>query len=1052
MSKIEATAAVDTTLMHLGLLFENVCLFKREEQIERVLRMLEFPRLLPKTFMLVGSPATAKTRFLASFSGLFHGQQLPVGIISCSPERQQVPFSLIIALLNKFLVTYSPMRIEQWVGPTLVMNPWLAWLFRTLQGTNNPPVPPEDPSVLYHGLEAMLMGILREAPHLGIIYNLHQGDAESLELLRAVQGRAKHGLRILATIELDAAGALPAELKLWKTVHPETIELPTIPLEALHEYLEEFGEEIVTDEMAEHLHLNGEGLLLRMEATLRAWVLNGTLTFNGDVWTYHAPPPEQRLLPRDEMFNERLAQIALLGTTSQAVLELLWELPAATTAEIVTRGRQLGHLRPAPEDDPDVVEVCDLDQRDYLVGLLTPELRQEMHRRIVTLFEHAAAREAQPGYAQFPLAYHMQAAGMGEEAKAYLRANQRSLQEILAETEEQTSDTPEFPGLQRWDLPPPDEVNDETADLIVKASTAIRLAAVQYHLYPLHCQPVRERTRQAMLSLERLLARRPSLIITFDGKTIAFDGIFMKRQELAVVTRDYARWMKEGCLHAIGIAHGIRSDEISRFLHTLVNHEPKAGVVGLLSKVASLNLLHLKVHTGFFTAPALADTVYDESLDDALTHSNILAFLVTGVTPEEAQAHLDHLGQVGAQEGDADGTAGNTDDFTVTRATWAALPEKLSRASAHIRRLLIASVLQWFKPYRDEIDAQPLPDDYDAVICTQLLSETDEDAVADLLAFSRGRLEYLMTQHQWPEVLAYFRTITRRHSQDTNARVHKGLSEFRKDIVAGEAFEKLFTGLDNSAETLAMLREVVAMLGVVAIRPMLTRLSRAEQSRERLALVQHLCVLCAGYEHLLVQELKAAYPWYYYRNVLTILAAVGTDASLAAVSEKVGHPEPRVRAEAITTAVTLAKDRAATYLIYSLKDSDQAVRARAAGIAWQCPHPEIRDLLIGLLRRHLLGGEQPESVQLVACAALGKYPDPEARHTLVQIVTSSLLSPFARRPELVQLAALDALGQHLDDPGARAAVEQTLRHKNPLLRQAAQKLHDKHREKFATTV
>lgn len=1040
-------------MSQLGLMFENVSLFKREEQIERVLRLLEFPQLVPGTFLLVGSPATAKTRFLISFSGLFHGQQLPVAIVTCPPDRQNVPFSLVIALLTKFLVTYSPARIEQWVGPTLASNPWLAWLFRTLTVKGGAPVPPEDSATICHGLEAMLMGIIREAPHLGVVLNMHQADPESLLLLQTVQTRSRHGLRVLATTELDAQGKPPAALQPLQDLGT-TFELPTVSAEECVSYLEEIAEELAVTEIAEHLHAASHGLLLAMERTVRAWAMDGTLTFDGETWTYHAPEdPAAHAAFQEPILYDRLGQLALLGTTSIAVLALLWGLPQELTEDIVERGRRLGHLRPAHPETPDIVEVCDLDQQAYLSHHLTPEQRQEMHRRIVELFENAAARQAQPGYDHFPLAFHMEQAGLTDEARAYLRAQQRSLQTLLEETQEEDPATPEFPGLQRWDLPPPDEVTDDVADLIVKTSTALRLAGVQYQLYPLHCQPVRERTKQAMTTLDRLFSSRPNLIITFDGKTIAFDGISMKRKELAIVTRDYARWMKEGCLHAIGITRGIRHDELGRFLHALVNHEPKSGVVGLLSKIAALNLLHLRIHTGFFSAPVLAETrVEEDQFTDALTHSNIMAFLITGIAPDEARACLDQMGQTGVEDSDREeGADSRHDDFTVTRANWAELAARLERSSAHVRRLLTASALQWFRPHVDDAHAEALPEDYDAVICTRLAHEADEDIIDDLTAFTCGRLEHLLQRQRWPEIIRYYRILTKRHAQDTNPRIHKLLGELLHYLANCDAFTAAFTGLDSSKTTLDTLRTMVELLGVVAIRPLLTRLSLAEHSRERLALVQHLSILCTGYHHLLVQELKTPYPWYYYRNVLIILAAVGTESAIASVSEKIAFPDPRVRMEAISTAVTLVKDRAATYVAHGLTDADVAVRARAAGIAWQCPQPRIRDLLIGQLRNRGLNEQEPADLQMTVCASLGLFADPEARQTLIGVAMSRMLTPYWAKPELVRVAALEALTKHLDDPAVRHVVDQLCRERKPTLRQVAQKIRDAHPLAFAET-
>lgn len=1036
--------ATGQILTELDFRLEGVRLFRREEEIERVLRILDFPRLTPRTLLLLGEPALAKARFLTSFSGLFHGQQLPVSTVVCPPDRQSIPYSTVVAILANFLHTYPPSRIEQWVGPTLHMNPWLAWLFRTLQVEGTPPIPPEDVRALRHGLESMMMGILREAPHLAIVHNMQRADADSLDLLVEIQERPRHGLRLLATADPEGDELLPTILQPFRALGASTFELPPLSPDDHIAYIEEFAVELAESTIAEALYQHAQGLPLDMERVLRTWTLNGTLTVDEGIWAFNAPSDETddeaATCIDEETLTIRLGQTALVGTTSVAFLALLWDESIEAATELIQRGRYLGHLAPPPADIPDLVEFADLDQLAYFEHVLTPEQQSETHRRVVDLLENAAVQQKLPETKVPPpqIAYHMLAAGLDDEAKTYLRAAQLS-QHRLADTSGTLPPLPEQTGLQHWDLLPPAEVTDDVQGHIIAAAIAMRLAGVQYRLYPLHAEPVAERTTQAMAALDRLFAERPSLIITCDGKTVAFDGVHVQRSDVAYAERDYLRWMKEGCLHAIGITRGIRREELARFLYTFVNHEPKEGHVALLSKIAALNLVNIKVHTGYFSAPALAESDEDDGeYTETLTHDNIMAFLHTGITPDDAIACLAHM--MPEDEADEDIPDPQQEPFAITREHWPEFTVMLSRASAHVRRLLTASVTQWFRPEMDPQQAEQLPENFDNVLGERVVHESDEDTVADLTTFMRRRLDYLLERKRWQGVMSYLPAAKRRHIEDTNPRLHHLLGDLITDVAESESFHDAFEDLEDTQEMLDQLHTLVDTLGVLAIRPLLTRLSQSTSARERLTLVQQLSVLCQNYHQLLVHELKEENPWYYYRNVLTILGSVGQESSIAAVSEKILHSDPRVRAEAVATAVTLVGERATSYVARGLQDADPQVRERAAIAAKHCQDARICDLLIGLVRNTKLFRSEPEAVQVAACSSLGQYTDAAARRALCHVVRGRALSAYWPRPEGVRLAALQALEPQMDDPKARAVVKKLLRHRNPLIMHTARKL------------
>lgn len=1021
---------------------DSIRLFKRESQIERVLRLLDFSKTTPKTLLLTGTPASANHRFLDGFSGLFHGQPLPLAVAICHPERRSVPYRLATNLLAKFLASHAPAQLHACAGRTLEAYPWLAWFFHTLPTREAPPVPPAHPRELRPGLEALLSGIVRLAPHLAIVHNLCHADEESLHLLHALQLERGHGLRILANADPDADGQLPASLHPFASNGADIFAMPEIPALDYPELLGEIAPELAKPDIARRLYNLTHGQPLDVERTLRTWVLQEELQFDGQTWQYASRGDAGTTgdaIPASVLY-ERLGQAALVGTTTVSFLALLWNVSLDDARTIVAYGRRLCHISPLLPSDPHLVAWRDLDQVTYLTHQLSPAQRRNSHRHIAELLEQSTTHRLQvPG--ELPVAYHLQEAGLRETARAYLNAAKRTAHSLMLE---QMATGAEVHGgsAVRWHVAPPQDMTNADLDLIVDAVIAIRLAGIQIRGRAAQLETGLPHMEQAFAALQRVLARRPSVIISFDGQTIAFDGVRIDRPDIIYAERDYQEWMQRGSLYAIGISRGIDAGELKRFLNALVTHDPGDDQITLLSKLAVLQLSHVCVHTGLFSHLLSQPEAAETALAAKMSHDDILTFLLTGVAPWE-QYGIMALSASAAEDIDSQPRAAGRKSGLMTPKQWAALPAKLERAPAHMRRLLLANVTQLFRP---DLDTQcsELPEGYDALIREQLAQEADGDILSDLVTFTRRRMEYGLAHQQWEVVIGYLRVILVRYARETHQQLRKSLTKLIETIASGGAFSPAFANLDDTPEMLEQLRELVAMLGVAAIRPMLNRLSLSESSRERLALVHQLSILCADYQTLLIQELKERHQWYYHRNVLAILASVGDDTALPAVSEKIMHPEPRVRAEAVATAAAIAKDRAVSYLMRGLADPDALVRTRSAAIAWLCPQRRVCQSLMSLLRSKGISRGEPEAVQIAACASLGHFKEIEARNTLIAIFTGKLVSPFRMKTEMVRLAALQGLVHHLDDPAVQEIIQRALRHRSTTLKQAARQLWDDH--------
>ncbi|HEX2948525.1 MAG TPA: HEAT repeat domain-containing protein, partial [Armatimonadota bacterium] len=221
--------------------------------------------------------------------------------------------------------------------------------------------------------------------------------------------------------------------------------------------------------------------------------------------------------------------------------------------------------------------------------------------------------------------------------------------------------------------------------------------------------------------------------------------------------------------------------------------------------------------------------------------------------------------------------------------------------------------------------------------------------------------------------------------------------------------------------------------------PLINELKTNTVMQERNVLMQLLREFGDLQQPLLIQELRANNPWYVYRNLLQVLAEVGTEESLAAIGEKITHSDPRVRAESVMAAAKVAKANAAIYIIQGLEDPDVNVRARAATMVSFCPEDRVLNALLPLLQSRF-GKEESDSVQLTAVLGLGYFNQDEARDALRQIVHPRLFSPYRKKSDEVRAAAITALAQHLPNHAAEETIKHAQSDRCPAVRQNAQRV------------
>lgn len=260
--------------------------------------------------------------------------------------------------------------------------------------------------------------------------------------------------------------------------------------------------------------------------------------------------------------------------------------------------------------------------------------------------------------------------------------------------------------------------------------------------------------------------------------------------------------------------------------------------------------------------------------------------------------------------------------------------------------------------------------------------------------------------------------------------------------------EEAGRALDGQATELA--RRIVAALGR----------TRAEEARERLIAAAVLLGPAAGaelsdqlaetqdraarraYLDALIAMGGAAMPfakrmldddrWWVVRNGLSIVGRVDAERPMDQLVVALGHPQPKVRREAVAAIARTGGGADAEHLLVGmLEDPDPAVRKEAALAAGEMGIQRAHRSLVAML------AEESEADLLVAVLrALGQLGDPGA----VPAIERHAHGSFLRRPPLeVRIAAYRAL-RHIGTPRARRLLNQAVDDRDPTVKQAVRQL------------
>ncbi len=965
-----AVSAIDELTHRL----EAVRLFGRDELIERILAELKLPVLQPETVILVAPPQAGKTRLLGNIISMMDGQHLPRAEVVCRASDQQVPFTLMVSIITQFLTAYPTALLQQRLGTLCTStSPWLVGLFPVLRGYGEPPPPPREEEELRHGLEAVLMELVRYIPHVAVIHSIHVADAQSLSALAALQSIPGHGLRVIGGVDSDDE-ELPTVLRRLIRQRAKVITLPALSEVEVMEYLREIVPTVAQSYVAARLHRETGGLLLSIEATLRAWVEDGMLSLNEGRW---------------EFFPEKVVAQADRGAVTP-----LTDYATAAEIEPLTPLQSYADDIPVPSAAPDIVPMP------------IPVMAQPIIQPVLL------GAMPTPGTSQ-----------------------QRAEQE-------------------QWDVPTSSPVTAEDMPRLVDAIQFLRLAGNKLKLYPPNSPIVQRAVRDAVVALDRLLAGRPCLVISYDGTNVAFDGQILARRDLQITIKDFQTWMSDGLLRAIGLLPGISDPELLGFMKALVLfdlndnrrlvdllQELPMQQVKVLSRESQVDT-NLGGYSGGAGMPAGYGGAGVMTPEIASMLANMPAMTASPASsPPPAPAASSSSTSEAKLEPDIDPAVLLANPQTVDPAMWGRLPGMVDQASAPTRRLLMSHLTRWLRDQDAQQDnTRNCPLGLDQLLIQRLNSETDLIALRETALTTERRMEQLMQMGMWEEMIALLAPLRSRSAHDENADIQRQLGSVLDRIGEGTTLRGLIDQTVQNPGSLDRARRVIVMLGERALRPLINALKESTVMQERVRLMQLLREFGDTQQPLILDELRASNPWYVHRNLLQVLEEIGTPAALETIADKLRHEDSRVRAGALTAAVRIGREQASSYLLISLQDEDPDVRARALSLVGFCPTERVLEQVLRLLQPQRLGRDEAESVQLAAVLALGHFAAEDAYLALIEILQPRLFSPFRRKSDEVRSAAVSALVNHLDKPGAAEAIQQATRDRSMTVRQTAQRI------------
>jgi HEAT repeat protein len=224
-----------------------------------------------------------------------------------------------------------------------------------------------------------------------------------------------------------------------------------------------------------------------------------------------------------------------------------------------------------------------------------------------------------------------------------------------------------------------------------------------------------------------------------------------------------------------------------------------------------------------------------------------------------------------------------------------------------------------------------------------------------------------------------------------------------------------------------ILERAVSLFGAPVVPGLVNQLAATEDTSARRAICSMLVRIGEPGVGYMVDELRShRHAWFAARNIISVLAEIGSETTLPVIHQYCGHPHAKVREECAQALSRLLGSDSEVRLLEFLNDREEAVVRRAvqglAGI--HSTHRRFLDRVAEAIRLRTRDEDEPsDALQATCLRALQEYeriilpPEPNFDQILLEIVNPPRLKTLLpgrfgvrTKPDVLRVLAIDTLG------------------------------------------
>ncbi len=219
----------------------------------------------------------------------------------------------------------------------------------------------------------------------------------------------------------------------------------------------------------------------------------------------------------------------------------------------------------------------------------------------------------------------------------------------------------------------------------------------------------------------------------------------------------------------------------------------------------------------------------------------------------------------------------------------------------------------------------------------------------------------------------------------------KGLMEI---FIEGDFTKRVLTAAAQwGKEKQFYVKRIIQLIGPSCIEPLLDRLTEEESKTLRLFYLDLLKDFGGAVKDHVIRRLNDK-RWYVVRNLLVILNQLSDPSVLSSISGLLGHPDARVRHEALRTFLSFGDPRADDILLREMDSGDLDRSLKAISLAGMTHNKKVFEKVVGFLRKKGLSKTDVE-LKRASIHILAEIGNPSVLPILQKILRS--FSLFSRQ-------------------------------------------------------